>query len=97
MNTMDVRNLCVKKQWYTRGTNEEYEKMFEMVRNKADLMDIASDIYHHSTKENCSCIGAAYKELEQLILATKEQNETERQEEIKSPAHQKKKEKNLER
>lgn len=62
----DVRQLCVKKNWYTQGTNKEYEKFFNIVGKGAAIMDIARDIYLHSTDETCPNIGTAYQEIETL-------------------------------
>lgn len=62
----DVRQLCIKKNWYTRGTNKEYDKLFNLVKDGAAIMDIARDIYLHSTDETCPNIGTAYQEIETL-------------------------------
>lgn len=32
LTTMDIYMLCNKNQWFTCGTNSQYEKMFEYVR-----------------------------------------------------------------
>ena len=32
LNMHRVWNKCVEKQWYTRGTNEEYDKMLNMTK-----------------------------------------------------------------
>ena len=31
LTTMDVYGLCNRYQWFTHGTNEQYEKMFDYV------------------------------------------------------------------
>ena len=52
--TDDVRNTCIKENWYTRGDNEAYNRMFKMCRNPYSvqlLYSIAKDIYEHSDKE----------------------------------------------
>lgn len=67
MTTMDVYTLCNKKRWYTRGTNKEYERMFELVRNKAPLMDIAFDIFDHSDRDSAPTVGAVYQALEEIL------------------------------
>lgn len=47
-----VRNSCVKNDFYTRGSNEEYEAMLGMVMyNKYSddkLREVAEDILEHS-------------------------------------------------
>lgn len=55
----DVRSVCCENSLYTRGTNEQYEAMFGMVRALADkqiitgidLYPIALDILQHSETE----------------------------------------------
>lgn len=52
----DLRRLCIKNNWYTRGTNEEYEKMLTFVDacdnvTTADIVKIATDIICHSDTE----------------------------------------------
>lgn len=55
----DVRSVCCENGLYTCGTNEQYEKMFAMVRaladkqiiTGADLYPIALDILQHSKTE----------------------------------------------
>lgn len=55
----DVRSMCIRDRLYTRGTVEEYDNMFKMVkalRNKLiitadDLYPIADDILRHSKTE----------------------------------------------
>lgn len=44
----DIYRLCVDKEWYTRGTNQEYARMFEFART---LTNITADIKHHSDTE----------------------------------------------
>ena len=47
-----VRELCIENQWYTRGTNEEYEVMLDFIENNAPVVGAlfvtAKDIYDHS-------------------------------------------------
>lgn len=57
MDAEDLRALCIKKEWYTYGNNEEYEKLFQRL-NRADgeraemtpakLYEIAEDIRRNS-------------------------------------------------
>ena len=54
-----VRKVCIERNWYTKGTNEEYGHMFDMVRalrdrfiiTADDLYPIAADICKHSDIE----------------------------------------------
>lgn len=50
----DVREACIRNNLYTRGTNEEYEKMFDIVRRcpkpgDIGIWSVAKDIAEHST------------------------------------------------
>ena len=69
----DVRALCVKNKWYTLGTNAEYRLLFEMVANGAAIMDLANDIYDHSTRASCPHVGTAYKPISDLAKIWREQ------------------------
>ena len=50
----DLRNLCIKKQWYTRGDCAEYENMLSMTGDgkkhitTSDIVAIAGDIMAHT-------------------------------------------------
>lgn len=50
--TSDLRELCIKNKWYTNGSNEDYNKLFDSIRKKeitSDMItDIAFDIFQHS-------------------------------------------------
>ena len=49
-----IRNMCIRNNFYTRGTNEDYANMLEYVRlygvmyRDCDLEHIAKDIMEHS-------------------------------------------------
>ena len=47
-----IRMECVQYGWYTKGTNEDYEKMLEFVSAKeptnANMLKVATDILEHS-------------------------------------------------
>ena len=51
----DVRRECVENNWYTKGTNKDYEKMLEFVSTKeptnANMLKLAIDISEHSNFE----------------------------------------------
>lgn len=59
LSPCDVRSVCCENSFYTCGTNEQYEKMFDMVHTLADkqiftgadLYPIALDILQHSETE----------------------------------------------
>ena len=51
----ELRTLCIKNEWYTLGTNEEYEKLLKMCDKKPTTKTIqlmAEDIYKHSELSN---------------------------------------------
>lgn len=50
IETGKVRAMCIKNDYYTYGTNEEYSKMFEMCNMNCDILEIATDILKHSYK-----------------------------------------------
>ena len=47
-----VQQCCIENDWYTRGTNAEYEKMLDFVRDSkptiSNIFTVAKDIYSHS-------------------------------------------------
>lgn len=47
-----VQQCCIENGWYTRGTNAEYEKMLDYVRESkptiSNVFTVAKDIYSHS-------------------------------------------------
>lgn len=55
LSPASIRSLCIEQNWYTCGTNEEYNNMLNMIQNKRVtknlLYRIALDIYYHSKKE----------------------------------------------
>ena len=55
MDMSDLRNVCIRNDWYTRGTNDEYARLLTMVKDSkvtdSKLMKIAMDIYEHSDME----------------------------------------------
>ena len=50
-----IRNLCINKNWYTRGTNAEYAYLlkYERIPNicTKDIINMATDIKAHSDTE----------------------------------------------
>lgn len=43
--TAEVRSLCIKNDWFTHGTNTQYERLFDRVRDGADIDEIATIIW----------------------------------------------------
>lgn len=47
-----LRALCIKEDWYTGGTNEEYAVLLDMAQREGittdDIVEMATDIYEHS-------------------------------------------------
>ena len=48
-----LRILCIDREWYDAGDNEEYANMLDMAKKKEitsdDIVEIATDICEHST------------------------------------------------
>jgi hypothetical protein len=68
-----LRNLCIEHDWFTCGTNSQYEKLFEMNEQGAAIEQIATVIWLCSDSnvfENCR---------RDIILALHEAGFTERQ------------------
>ena len=49
-----LRRLCIQKQWFTDGTNSQYEKLFDMNRNGASVKELALIIWVCSDAEQHS-------------------------------------------
>lgn len=54
LSAENLRNLCIKNHWYTKGNCEEYEHLlYDLAENKRhlatnDIIEIAEDIIAHS-------------------------------------------------
>ena len=51
----DLRNLCISKNWYTKGDNEQYSKLLKKCNDNMtteDIIEIAEDILQHSKTEH---------------------------------------------
>ena len=46
--TSKVREMCIRNQYYTSGTNEEYDKMFQKCQLDYSILEIAKDIFEHT-------------------------------------------------
>lgn len=71
----EVRELCIKNDWYTEGSNESYEAMLDMVRlsskNPSDdmVIVIAENIAEHSDIERfCNRYGCDFNEFVDNIV-----------------------------
>jgi len=56
LSMMDLRGLCIKRNWYTHGDCEAYSKILKMAENcenvtTAVIVEIAEDIFSHSDKD----------------------------------------------
>lgn len=52
----DLRMLCIRENWYTKGTNEEYAMLLNIPNENENIdtetiIDIAEDILAHSHTE----------------------------------------------
>ena len=52
LHSTDLRALCIREDWYTGGTNEEYANLMDMTKKDNittdDIVEIATDIIEHS-------------------------------------------------
>lgn len=56
LNPRDLRSLCIRRDWYTRGTCAQYDNLLEAVRKTPDMTTgnlyiIAKDILDHSNTD----------------------------------------------
>lgn len=65
LSAESVRVLCIRNNWFTGGTNEQYRKLFQLIRNDAPLVHIALTIWLCSPNTDRAEIE---KELRQLKL-----------------------------
>lgn len=68
LSSDDVINLCIEKNFYTRGNITEYSKMLDMCgpdMTPEKVVDIAQDIVDHSDPENEYL--AQYEALDEVI------------------------------
>jgi hypothetical protein len=62
LDASELRNLCIRKNWYTNGTTEEYCNLFDMLTHNffyaemttEKLAELATDIYNHSDADDCT-------------------------------------------
>ena len=60
MQVCRLRSYCIKHDYFTRGTNEEYEAMFNLIRggrgwdvSLGTLFRVADAIYEHTDWSGC--------------------------------------------
>ena len=57
-DTDALRSMCIRYNWYTRGSNDSYSKMFELAESFGfnvgadELYQVASDIFIHTNVES---------------------------------------------
>lgn len=51
IETGKVRQMCIREDYYTQGTVDEYCKMFQKCELDFPILEIAIDIFEHSDKE----------------------------------------------
>lgn len=70
-----VREACIKYEWYTEGTNEDYHEMLMFVETHkpidSNITKVAKDIFNHSEKDGRDITTVAFalaKEAVMLLL-----------------------------
>lgn len=53
ISTWDLRSLCIKHDWFTCGTNEQYEKLFYANENGCPVEELATIIWLCSNEHWC--------------------------------------------
>jgi hypothetical protein len=63
----ELRNLCINKDWYTCGTVEQYDRLFDKLHDdmtEEEIVNVAIDIYDHSEVEKTAEeYGCSYEEV----------------------------------
>lgn len=68
LNFCDVYELCKKHHWFTKGTAEQYNKMFRMIEEKAPIEELATVIWL-CTDEKMWCRRDIFIELQKVSKA----------------------------
>lgn len=68
LNSDDLRTLCIKEQWYTRGNSDEYCELLSSVDKMENvttdnIVEVATDIYSHSDFEDDKADGYTIEEI----------------------------------
>lgn len=71
----DLRSLCIKENWYTGGTNDEYFNLMQMTEKDNittdDIVEIATDIIEHSNvavEKYMKCDGLSFGECYTYVM-----------------------------
>ena len=63
----ELRNLCVRKDWFTCGSIADYDAMFNKLNNDMsdeEIVDVCKDIFDYSDVEKTAReYGVAYEEV----------------------------------
>lgn len=55
-SSSDIRNMCIKNEWYTAGDIKAYSKMLDFVEDneptKLNIWKVAQDILDHSSEDD---------------------------------------------
>lgn len=72
LNSDDVRALCIRKQWYELGTNEEYSQMLEFADSEEVtptlIYKIAGNIFYNTDSDRFKDYNQTDKENIQSIM-----------------------------
>lgn len=72
MDAGNIRNICIKMDWYTRGTCNEYNKMFENAEAREAtpeaIYETAKDIFNHSDMDYYRNSGYSDDEIIQNVM-----------------------------
>lgn len=63
-----LRAICIRKHWFTSGTNEQYEKLFYANQNGYTLDEIATIIWVCSDVENRQEIVDVLSDIQEAYL-----------------------------
>lgn len=67
---MEIREMCISHDWYTRGTIKDYDNLLNMVQElsptPANMLRISQDIANHSKDDE---IGSASLEMILFVIA----------------------------
>lgn len=65
LHSDNLRRLCIKQNWYTKGDNEEYQKLLDFADSLSnvttdDIIKIAKDIIEHTAIKKYEVIPLEY-------------------------------------
>lgn len=56
LSAEELRLLCIEKNWFTAGSSQQYEKLFDMNRDGASLEELALVIWICSSNDSREAI-----------------------------------------